>query len=407
MAAGWTNRDNRDDTGSGSSTGRKKEKKQGTFNTPTIKDRGAAAGTPSGGGGEAAALPYYGSGDTSRAGEGEPVFRAPEAAPGTEGGSAFPVFDYRGSMERYDPAADSAVLSAREALSARMNDAPEYQDPYGEELADLYERITGRGDFQYDLEGDPLYQQYRALYLRDGRLAMEDTMGQAAALTGGYGSSYGQSVGQQQYNAYLQRLNEAAPELYDRAFERWQSEGTRLDRQFDRLRELQQDEYGRYRDAVADWRADLKDAREAEALAYDRGVDAWQRDRSLEETAYDRAADQWRRDMQLSEAAYDRAADQYDRDFALYQERYRRQQDGLNTLQKLLQNSGYIPSQQELLSLGLNEEEAEALQASLQPAPAAGGAESAGQESSAAAKNSAKTKNSQARAAFNRAKKEK
>ena len=47
-----------------------------------------------------------------------------------------------------------------------------------------------REDFQYDVNADALYQQYKDRYVELGKDAMEDTMGQAAALTGGYGSSY-------------------------------------------------------------------------------------------------------------------------------------------------------------------------------------------------------------------------
>ena len=57
---------------------------------------------------------------------------------------------------------------------------------------------------------------------------MRDTMGQAAALTGGYGSSYAQSVGQQQYDSYLQSLGEALPELYGMAWQRYNAEGDAL-----------------------------------------------------------------------------------------------------------------------------------------------------------------------------------
>ena len=42
-------------------------------------------------------------------------------------------------------------------------------------------------------------------------------MGQAAALTGGYGSTYGEQVGQQAYNAYLQNLNDIVPQLQQQA----------------------------------------------------------------------------------------------------------------------------------------------------------------------------------------------
>ena len=47
-----------------------------------------------------------------------------------------------------------------------------------------------REDFQYDVDADALYQQYKDRYVELGKTAMQDTMGKAVALTGGYGSSY-------------------------------------------------------------------------------------------------------------------------------------------------------------------------------------------------------------------------
>lgn len=70
-----------------------------------------------------------------------------------------------------------------------------------------------------------MYRQYREQYQSAGRLAMENTMGAAAALTGGYGSSYSQQAGQQAYNAYLQKLNEVVPELYAQARSQYDREG--------------------------------------------------------------------------------------------------------------------------------------------------------------------------------------
>ena len=60
------------------------------------------------------------------------------------------------------------------------------------ELERLYAAITGRPAFSYDPASDPVYNSYAQSYQRRGRLAMRNTMGQAAALTGGYGSSYAQ-----------------------------------------------------------------------------------------------------------------------------------------------------------------------------------------------------------------------
>lgn len=96
------------------------------------------------------------------------------------------------------------------------------------ELERLYAAITGRPAFSYDPASDPVYNSYAQNYQRRGRLAMRDTMGQAAALTGGYGSSYAQSVGQQQYDSYLQSLGEALPELYGMAWQRYNAEGDAL-----------------------------------------------------------------------------------------------------------------------------------------------------------------------------------
>ena len=96
------------------------------------------------------------------------------------------------------------------------------------ELERLYAAITGRPASSYDPASDPVYNSYARSYRRRGRLAMRDTMGQAAALTGGYGSSYAQSVGQQQYDSYLQSLGEALPELYGMAWQRYNAEGDAL-----------------------------------------------------------------------------------------------------------------------------------------------------------------------------------
>ena len=96
------------------------------------------------------------------------------------------------------------------------------------ELERLYAAITGRPAFSYDPASDPVYNSYAQSYQRRGRLAMRDTMGQAAALTGGYGSSYAQRVGQQQYDSYLQSLGEALPELYGMAWQRYNAEGDAL-----------------------------------------------------------------------------------------------------------------------------------------------------------------------------------
>ena len=114
------------------------------------------------------------------------------------------------------------------------------------QLSQLYDRIMNREKFSYDLNGDALYQQYKDKYQNLGRQAMMDTMGNATALTGGYGSSYATTVGNQAYQQYLQQLNDIVPDLYQQAYNRYTQEGNDLLNQYNMA-------YGRYRDAVGDW----------------------------------------------------------------------------------------------------------------------------------------------------------
>ena len=70
-----------------------------------------------------------------------------------------------------------------------------YGGSYDEQIRDTAQQIQNRPAFSYDLDGDALYQQYKDRYTQNAKLGMKDTMGQAAALTGGYGNSYAQGVG--------------------------------------------------------------------------------------------------------------------------------------------------------------------------------------------------------------------
>lgn len=124
---------------------------------------------------------------------------------------------------------------------------------YGQSLNDAMNRVLNREKFTYDLNGDALYQQYKNQYINQGRQAMMDTMGQAAALTGGYGNSYAQTVGQQTYQGYLQGLNDKIPELYQLALDKYNQEGADLMNQYGILADRYSTDYGEWRDSYNDW----------------------------------------------------------------------------------------------------------------------------------------------------------
>lgn len=199
------------------------------------------------------------------------------AAPAASGGgqTAGGASPYSAPPTAYDAANDQAYQEALRALLEAQKNAPTYANSYESQLKDLYDQITKRGKFQYDINEDALYQQYAQQYAQKGRMAMMDTMGQAAALTGGYGSTYGQAVGQQQYDAYLQQLNDVVPELYQMAYAQYQDEGDRMQQQYAMLGDMADDEYDKYRDAYNQWLTERDYAQGNADTAYDRGYDQW------------------------------------------------------------------------------------------------------------------------------------
>ena len=105
-----------------------------------------------------------------------------------------------------------------------------------------------RDKFSYDLNGDALYQQYKDQYITQGQQAMMDTMGQATAMTGGYGNSYAQTAGQQTYQGYLQQLNDKVPELYQLALDKYNQEGTDMLNKYGLLSQDRANQYGEWTD---------------------------------------------------------------------------------------------------------------------------------------------------------------
>lgn len=113
-------------------------------------------------------------------------------------------------------------------LLKAQNSNPTGQSDFYKQWTDLVGQYNSRDPFSYDMASDGLYQQYADQYTRLGNQAMQDTMGQAAALTGGYNSSYVQNAGQQAYQGYLDQLNDIVPELYEQAWGRYEQEGDDL-----------------------------------------------------------------------------------------------------------------------------------------------------------------------------------
>lgn len=156
----------------------------------------------------------------------------------------------------YNPS--DAVNQALERLNAARNGKPgEYTNRWQEQMDATLQDILSRKDFQYDVNADPLYQQYRDQYMRNGQMAMGDTMGQAAQLTGGYGNSYAMQAGQQAYNGYMQGLNDKIPELYSLAMQAYNNQTNDMMNRYNLMGTAENSEYGRYQDSMSAYNTEL------------------------------------------------------------------------------------------------------------------------------------------------------
>lgn len=196
-------------------------------------------------------------------------------------------------MERgYTPSDEvTAARAYRDSVAAMEPGA--YQSRFEEKLQELYDQIAGREAFDYDPEEDEAYRRYAKLYAAKGAAAMEDTLGKAASLTGGYGSSYAQSAGQQAYNGYLQELAALVPELRQAALAEYRQEGQALADQYSMLSQREKNDYARYQNERADWQKLL-------AAAQDEYESADSGDRKLYQTLLNHFSDKAEQERKLS-----------------------------------------------------------------------------------------------------------
>lgn len=191
----------------------------------------------------------------------------------------------------YNPKLDEEYQKAVQALESARQNKPSYQSRYDTQAKSLYDQLQNREPFRYDIDADALYRQYRDQYTALGRKAMEDTMGRAQAMTGGYANSYAQTAGQQAYENYLGKLADAIPELYSQALERYQQEGSDLEAQYQRTLAMGEQDYDRHKDALDSYRKDLSYLQTQADQAYQRGYQAYLDEYQRKNDAYNRLAE--------------------------------------------------------------------------------------------------------------------
>ena len=236
--------------------------------------------------------------------------------------------------KKYTPTKE--VEEARKELEGHQAGKPgKYVSGWQASADALLDQIEKRGPFHYDAAKDPLYRQAVDRGVALGRTAMMDTMGKAASLTGGYGNSYAQGVGQQTYGAYLQALADRLPRFQEMALKKWQAGGKDLLDRYQALSQREKDAYGRYQQALQQYfsREDrLRDVydrlndRDYHRYENDRDYDyALDRDRiqdALRAEAERKEQLRWEQDREYQALQDKIRQEQWEREFAEDQRRY-------------------------------------------------------------------------------------
>ncbi len=135
--------------------------------------------------------------------------------------------------------------------------APTYSSQYTGQIDQaLNELLNKSGNFSYNYENDPLWQQYKESYQREGDRGLENAMAQATALTGGRMNSNAMMVGQQAQNYYNSQMNDKIPELQQIAYKQYLDELTNARNNVNTLQNVEAQNYAKYQDQLAQFNTD-------------------------------------------------------------------------------------------------------------------------------------------------------
>ena len=260
-----------------------------------------------------------------------------------------------------------AVTAAQNTLQQIQAQKPQgYTSKYQGALDNILQQIQNPGEFKYEFNGDNLFKAYADLYTQKGKQASLDAQGQAAALTGGFGNSYGQNVGTQAYQQYLLSLYDKGLDLRDRAYQAYQDKLAGDKDTYNILMNADQSDYGRYRDTVGDWQTEAQ-------MAENR----YNNERQFDYGQYSDALDYYTNLARVENADYRSEQDRQEaiRQFEMnynYQKETDDKKYAYNICAQILAN-GQMPSAELLAAAGISEPDARAMMAQLMADEGTGG----------------------------------
>ena len=138
------------------------------------------------------------------------------------------------------------------------NRPKDYASDYTKRIDELIEKALTREDFSYDPANDPMYTQLKDEQTYLGKRAMDDVMGAAASLSGGYANSFAQTAGEHAYQDYMAQLAGSMDDMYKIALSAYDTQTSQMQSQLKELADAEEKAYQRYLDDVSEYTKTLE-----------------------------------------------------------------------------------------------------------------------------------------------------
>lgn len=149
-----------------------------------------------------------------------------------------------------------------------------WENPYSDQQKAAFDAVTNREAFSYDPTQDVAWQNARKQYLREADRATQDTMGQAAGLTGGMPSTAAMTAASQAGDYYRGQLNDRMAEYQNMAYDRYLNDANLDFSTLDAINNMSESDYAKYMDLVNNNYNKLNAANQMSESDYQKYVDA-------------------------------------------------------------------------------------------------------------------------------------
>lgn len=126
------------------------------------------------------------------------------------------------------------------------NRPKDYASEYTGRIDEMVSRVLARDDFSYDPDTDPMYKKMKDEQVYLGKRAMNDAVGAASALSGGYANSFAAAAGEHAYQDYMAQLAGGMNDMYQLALSAYDAETGRMESELKALKDAEEKAYERY-----------------------------------------------------------------------------------------------------------------------------------------------------------------